>query len=142
MILTAACFGVLSAMSFLGIRETSDSYLSSSAMPGWSFVLIAALLAVRAARVAVIVEGEHILLRSLVRNRRVALAEILKIDSVGYSGFLNWSGRSGIFKMLQVQLKGRSIEFPAMAGTPKSIDRLGIAIDLAVHNALERRQSQ
>lgn len=125
----------MGVLSLFGIRETASSYLSSEALGGWIFVVLSVGFAARALRAAVVVDEEHVRVRSLLRTRTLARSTVKEAKSVGYSGLLNWSSSSGVFKMLQLKLVNDcTLDVPAVAGTPSAIDELARTIT----SALER----
>lgn len=78
---------------------------------------VSTMLAIRAFRIAVIVNPSTIWLRGLLRSRRVPVGRIQSIQRVSYSGLLNWYGESGILRMLRIYTGSDSyVDFPEFAG--------------------------
>lgn len=96
---SAAALGSFALRCFLGIRETAPAYLGVAAMGGWAFVALSIGFLVRALRVSVIINHERATVRSLGRTRTFPRASISGASSVAYSGLLNWSSPSTVFKM-------------------------------------------
>jgi hypothetical protein len=133
-LLSASAFGLMGLLGLQGIEETATSYFSGEALVGWIFVFLWAVLALRALCVAVVIDEDVVRVRSLVRNRTFPRSAIKEVVAVGYSGFWNWSGSSGIFKMLQVRLRdGQSFDIPAISGTPRKINELARSSTSALH---------
>ena len=133
-LLSASAFGLMGLLSLQGIEETATSYFSGEALGGWIFVFLWAVLALRALRVAVVIDEDVVRVRSLVRTRTLPRSAVKAVVSVGYSGFWNWSGSSGIFKMLQLRLRdGQSLDIPEISGTPRKINELARSSTSALH---------
>lgn len=110
-------FAVLSALLFLGASTADGEREYEHFIVESTVALIAFLLAVRALRIGVWTDDHFLVVRGLLRNRRFLLNEVEAVSRQPYSGYWNWSGRSGLFRMLCISLKDdRLIEVPEFSG--------------------------
>jgi len=115
---------LLSAASLGGIYDPPDRSTKGQLWPGALFVAIPILLALRGLTVGVAVVGNKVISRGWFRTRTIARADISAVRAVNYSGYWNRSSSSRQFLMLKLEVAGREIEIPAVAGRPVKVQRL------------------
>ena len=109
---------LLSAASLGGIYDQGQLW------PGGLFVAISMMLALRSLTFGVVVVGDKVISRGWFRTRTIPRADISAVRAVNYSGYWNRSSSSRQFLMLNLEVAGREIEIPAVAGRPVKVQRL------------------
>jgi hypothetical protein len=115
-----------------GIYDPPDGSARGQLWPGALFVAIPILLALRGLTVGVS--------RGWYRTRTIPRADISAVGAVNYSGYWNRYSSSRQFLMLKLEVAGREVEIPAVAGRPVKVQRL--ANQLGDVLGLARRSTQ
>ena len=115
---------LLSAASLGWIYDTPDRSAKGQLWPGVLFVAIPMMLALRGLTVGVVVVGDNVISRGWFRTRTIPRADISAVRAVNYSGYWNSSSSSRQFLMLKLEVAGREVEIPAVAGRPVKVQRL------------------
>jgi hypothetical protein len=131
---------LLSAASLGGIYDPPDRSAKGELWPGALFVAIPMMLALRGLTVGVVVVGDNVISRGWFRTRTIPRADISVVRAVSYSGYWNRHSSSRQFLMLNLEVAGREIEIPAVAGRPVKVQRLASQMGDAL--GLVRRSAQ
>ena len=87
-----------------------------------------------------VVVGDTVISRGWFRTRTIPSADISAVRAVNYSGLWNRSSSSRLFLMLKLEVAGRAVEIPAVAGRPVKVRRLANQMGDAL--GLVRRSAQ
>lgn len=131
---------VVVAASVGGIYNPVDQSARGDLWPGALFVAVPMTLAVRSLVVGVVVVGDKVISRGWLRTRTTFRADISAVRAVDYSGILNWSGSSGLFLMVELEIAGKDVKTPALVGRPAKVKRLADQLRDAV--GLETNSAQ
>lgn len=115
---------LLAAAALGGIYDPPDGSARGQLGPGALFVAIPILLALRGLTVGVVVVGDNVISRGWYRTRTIPRADISAVGAVNYSGYWNRYSSSRQFLMLKLEVAGREVEIPAVAGRPVKVQRL------------------
>ena len=70
--------------------------------------------------------------RGWLRTRTTLRADISAVRAVNYSGILNCSGSSGLFRMVELEVAGKDVEILALVGRPTKVERLADQLRVAL----------
>jgi hypothetical protein len=131
---------LLSAASLGGIYDPPDRSARGQLWPGALFVAIPILFALRGLTVGLVIVRDKVISRGRFKTRTTPRADISAAGTVNYSGYWNRSSSSRQFLMLKLEVAGREIEIPAVAGRPVKVQRLANQMGDAL--GLVRRSAQ
>lgn len=134
------CLLLLAATALGGIYDPIDRSAKGELWPGGLFVAIPMMLALRGLTVGVVLVDDRVIARGWFRTRTIPKADISAVRAVNYSGLCNRSSSSKLFLMLKLNVAGRDVEIPAVAGRPVKVWRL--ANQMAYALGLQRRSAQ
>lgn len=131
---------LLAAASLGGIYDPQGGSAEGQLWPGALFVAFPMMLAFRGLTVGAVVVGDNVTSRGWFRTRTILRADISAVRAVSYSGYWNRWSSSRQFLMLKLEVAGREIEIPAVAGRPVKVQRLARQMEDAL--GLVRRSAQ
>jgi len=118
------CLLLLAATALGGIYDPIDRSAKGELWPGGLFVAIPMMLALRGLTVGVVLVDDRLIARGWFRTRTIPKADISAVRAVNYSGYWNRYSSSRQFLMLKLEVAGREVEIPAVAGRPVKVQRL------------------
>ena len=110
------CLLLLAAAALGGIYDPPDRSAKGELWPEALFVAVPMMFAVRGFALGLVSVGDKVISRGWFLTRTTPGADISAVRAVKYSGYWNGHGSSMLFLMLKLEVAGRNVEIPAVAG--------------------------
>ena len=107
-----------------GIYDPLDRSAKGELWPGVLFVAVPMMFAVRGFALGLVIVGDKVISRGWFRTRTIPRTDVSAVRAVNYSGYWNRHGSSIFFLMLKLEVAGRDVEIPAVAGRSVTVHRL------------------
>jgi len=130
-VVSVALAAVMVVAAIGGIYDPAPGYEGESLVAGWAWVGAWGALGLRATTSGVSVRGDRLRIRSLWRTRDIPVAEVERVDTDFYDGFLLGSMQLTWLRVVRFRVEGQWIRVWGLTSRPRTASRLACRLEAA-----------